>query len=44
MIKYAEEIGKATNNINKGDYVHVHNIESKRGRGDWGKQNEINRF
>lgn len=36
VIKYAEEIGMATSDISKGDYVHVHNIESKRGRGDWG--------
>lgn len=37
IIKYAEEIGIATREIKKGDYVHVHNIESKRGRGDWGE-------
>lgn len=35
VIKYAEEIGMAIKDIRKGDYVHVHNIESKRGRGDW---------
>lgn len=33
--KYGEEIGRATKPIEKGDYVHVHNIESIRGRGDW---------
>lgn len=34
ILKYGESIGKATKNINKGDYVHVHNVESSRGRGD----------
>lgn len=34
VIKYGEEIGMATEDIKKGDYVHVHNIVSKRGRGD----------
>ena len=32
--KYGEVIGKATADIKKGDYVHVHNCESTRGRGD----------
>lgn len=34
IIKYGEEIGVATRNIKKGDYVHVHNLDSQRGRGD----------
>lgn len=34
IIKYGEVIGRATKNINKGNHVHVHNIESLRGRGD----------
>ncbi|RKD31267.1 UxaA family hydrolase [Thermohalobacter berrensis] len=34
VIKYGEVIGRATRNIRKGDYVHIHNVESKRGRGD----------
>jgi len=34
VIKYGEEIGAATQNISTGDYVHVHNVESRRGRGD----------
>ncbi|MPM73470.1 Galactarate dehydratase (L-threo-forming) [bioreactor metagenome] len=34
VIKYGESIGKATKNIEIGDYVHVHNVESGRGRGD----------
>lgn len=33
--KYGEEIGIATHEIVKGEYVHVHNLDSKRGRGDW---------
>ena len=32
--KYGEIIGTATADIKKGDYVHVHNCESTRGRGD----------
>ena len=35
IIKYGEEIGIATKDIKKGEYVHVHNLDSKRGRGDW---------
>lgn len=34
VIKYGESIGSATREIAKGDHVHVHNIESNRGRGD----------
>ncbi|TZE81066.1 UxaA family hydrolase [Calorimonas adulescens] len=35
VIKYGETIGRATSDIYPGDYVHVHNVESERGRGDW---------
>lgn len=35
IIKYGEEIGIAVAEIKEGDYVHVHNLESMRGRGDW---------
>ena len=35
IIKYGEEIGIATTDIATGDYVHVHNLDSMRGRGDW---------
>ncbi|EDS78471.1 UxaA family hydrolase [Clostridium massiliodielmoense] len=38
IIKYGEEIGQATKNIKQGDYVHVHNVISERGRGDLGVQ------
>lgn len=33
--KYGESIGRATKPIGRGEYVHVHNIESVRARGDW---------
>ena len=35
IIKYGESIGIATADIKTGDHVHIHNMESKRGRGDW---------
>jgi len=34
IIKYGERIGKAVEDIEKGFHVHVHNVESERGRGD----------
>ena len=34
VIKYGELIGIATSPIQAGDYVHVHNVASTRGRGD----------
>jgi altronate dehydratase small subunit len=34
VIKYGEVIGRASNNIQKGALVHIHNIEGARGRGD----------
>ncbi|AKL97268.1 altronate hydrolase UxaA [Clostridium aceticum] len=34
VLKYSESIGKATKDIKIGDHVHVHNVESARGRGD----------
>jgi altronate dehydratase small subunit len=38
IIKYGEEIGIATQDIKIGEYVHIHNLESIRGRGDWQKE------
>lgn len=35
VTKYGEEIGIATTVITVGEHVHVHNIDSIRGRGDW---------
>ena len=32
VIKYGETIGITTANIKKGDYVHVHNLDSIRGK------------
>lgn len=32
VVKYGEEIGCAVQDIKKGDWVHVHNLQSKRGR------------
>lgn len=34
VIKYSESIGTATKDISIGEHVHVHNVESDRGRGD----------
>ncbi|SDZ15862.1 UxaA family hydrolase [Tindallia californiensis] len=34
VLKYNESIGKATKEIKIGNHVHVHNVESARGRGD----------
>ena len=45
ITKYGEEIGVATRDIRKGEYVHVHNLDSMRGRGDLpengGKKHEL---
>jgi altronate dehydratase small subunit len=38
IIKYGECIGKALDTIDVGQYVHIHNVESLRGRGDIAKQ------
>ena len=34
IMKYGESIGGASVDIKKGEYVHVHNMEALRGRGD----------
>ena len=34
IIKYGQDIGRASKDIQKGQYVHIQNIESNRGRGD----------
>ncbi|GAW93863.1 UxaA family hydrolase [Calderihabitans maritimus] len=36
--KYGLSIGRATEDIEVGDHVHVHNIEPLRGRGDLAKK------
>lgn len=40
VIKYGERIGIATEDINVGQHVHVHNVESYRGRGDLVKKGD----
>ncbi len=34
IMKYGESIGAASQDIKKGDYVHIHNMDAMRGRGD----------
>ena len=34
VLKYGEIIGQAIQDIGQGKHVHVHNVESYRGRGD----------
>ncbi|MFZ5946265.1 MAG: UxaA family hydrolase [Bacillota bacterium] len=34
VIKYSESIGIASRDIQIGEHVHVHNVDSDRGRGD----------
>lgn len=40
VVKYGERIGRAVQSIPKGGYVHVHNVESTRARGDLEKGGE----
>ena len=37
IFKYAQNMGRASRDIKKGEHVHIHNIESNRGRGDLNK-------
>jgi len=34
IIKYGQVIGIASREIKKGEYVHIHNLDALRGRGD----------
>jgi len=34
VFKYGETIGLATEQIRQGEHVHIHNVESQKGRGD----------
>lgn len=34
VVKYGEAIGLATQAIRQGKHVHIHNVESQKGRGD----------
>ncbi len=38
--KYGEQIGAASQDIRQGEYVHVHNLYSMRGRGDLPEREE----
>jgi altronate dehydratase small subunit len=38
VIKYGEIIGVADRPIDPGEHVHVHNVKSRRGRGDLRKE------
>lgn len=38
VMKYGLSIGTASTDIKAGDHVHVHNVESNRGRGDLAAQ------
>ena len=38
VTKYALSIGSALSDIKAGDHVHIHNVESNRGRGDKASQ------
>lgn len=38
VTKYALSIGSALTDIKAGDHVHIHNVESNRGRGDKASQ------
>ena len=37
VYKYGEVIGTASGDIYPGEHVHIHNLESTRGRGDTGR-------
>lgn len=41
IIKYGAVIGKATQKIEKGEHVHLHNVEGIRGRGDKKEEKNI---
>lgn len=34
VLKYGESIGAITHAVRKGEHVHIHNMDSLRGRGD----------
>ncbi|NKC16438.1 MAG: hypothetical protein GKR94_30785 [Gammaproteobacteria bacterium] len=34
IVKYGQVIGRATRRIERGEWVHTHNVESARARGD----------
>jgi altronate dehydratase small subunit len=38
IVKYGDPIGRATIDVQPGCHVHIHNLESQRGRGDLKKK------
>jgi altronate dehydratase small subunit len=40
VVKYGESIGRLTESVEPGEWVHTHNCESTRGRGDLAAGNE----
>ncbi len=38
IIKYGEQIGVARKAIRRGEHVHIHNLDSMRGRGDLSRE------
>lgn len=40
IVKYGETIGMASQDIRKGEHVHVQNLDAIRGRGDSGRDNK----
>ncbi len=40
VTKYGEAIGIATTDIKVGEHVHIHNVDSIRGRGDWERMSD----
>ena len=38
VVKWGEKIGVATKDIRRGEHVHIHNVESERGRGDLSRE------
>lgn len=41
VLKYDLSIGTAIQDIKAGDHVHVHNVESNRGRGDLAEKDQV---
>jgi altronate dehydratase small subunit len=41
VTKYGKSIGNATEDIESGEWVHVHNVESNYGRGDIAEDSEV---
>ena len=41
VLKYDLSIGTASADIKAGDHVHVHNVESNRGRGDLAEAGQV---